>query len=463
VNDIEDRLRDAYRGAAETVRPESLRGLAEQGDLVTFRASGRAHRWLMPMTAAAAVIAVVLGLTVIVPHVLEASRGPSRSVAGNPATQFLVAITSGHPQTITVHKVATGATVSSLVEWSGGNFTAAATGNGRTYVVVASKPNTCGSWLDQITLTRQGRFSHFKSFAPGYVNQAISQLAVSQNGRILAFAGDQCTARTGPLRPDLGVINLATGHVTDWPLAGVADTVHSLSLTANGRVLAYSLGADGYHFRPGSRASGVFVLRTDALPGPVAQRSRAIVTVSPDRLGAAVITPDGTTIYFVTGTNRHSALRMVNVGRGGTRIVTDFAGFAADLVANPSVNRAILFILSPHYPAPVSSPSPSPSPSLPAPSASPSLPAPSASPSYPPAPSEKPTPSPFWPRRPTPFPTATPSSAPAGSPVPSADITLTAAQGQPTLYSVRLVDLSDGRTTALPAGAWKILTNQYVW
>jgi hypothetical protein len=79
VNDVESRLRDAYRAAGDTIAPESIRGLDE---LVARGAPGRAGhgrarhghggprrlmhgRLLVPLAAAAAVVAVAVALPAV--------------------------------------------------------------------------------------------------------------------------------------------------------------------------------------------------------------------------------------------------------------------------------------------------------------------------------------------------------------------------------------------------------------
>jgi hypothetical protein len=73
VNRIEDRLRDAFAAAADTVRPEAVRGLADRPVLARSRR-------IAPLAAAAAVAVVVIGASVATPLVLARShhsRAPS--------------------------------------------------------------------------------------------------------------------------------------------------------------------------------------------------------------------------------------------------------------------------------------------------------------------------------------------------------------------------------------------------
>jgi hypothetical protein len=76
VNRIEDRLRDAFAAAADTVRPEAVRGLADRPVLARSRR-------IAPLAAAAAV-AVVIGASVATPLALVRGHhsGPPSTRAG---------------------------------------------------------------------------------------------------------------------------------------------------------------------------------------------------------------------------------------------------------------------------------------------------------------------------------------------------------------------------------------------
>jgi hypothetical protein len=81
VNRMEDRLRDAFGAAAETVRPEAITGPPDRPVART--------RHVGPLAAAAAVAAVVIGASVITPLVLaggpRAPSPPGQSRVSSPA------------------------------------------------------------------------------------------------------------------------------------------------------------------------------------------------------------------------------------------------------------------------------------------------------------------------------------------------------------------------------------------
>src|SRR5262249_27894521 len=132
-----------------------------------------------------------------------------------------------------------------------------------------------------------------------------------------------------------------------------------------------------------------------------------------DEINSAVITPDGSTMYFTTNRTGHGydngwQLRAADVSTGRLRVVGRYAGLPVFLTADPSVGRILEGIEFPPRTAPSPVPSASPTRSL-APSGTAS-PAPSATRSPMPSVSGSPVPSPSLSR-------AVPSRT--GSPVPS--------------------------------------------
>ena len=147
MNTVEDRLRDAYRAAAETVRPETVLAQGVRGlrDDDPPRAR-RPRRWpargrlLIPLAAAAAVAAVAIGASVLLPRPAPARGGPPRPAAGRPRTSpaFFVALNwSLHPSMVVVNATTgtRGATI--RLPFRATELTGVATGDGRTFVAAA--------------------------------------------------------------------------------------------------------------------------------------------------------------------------------------------------------------------------------------------------------------------------------------------------------------------------------------
>jgi hypothetical protein len=205
MNSIEDRLRDAYRAATDTVRPETVRGLP---DLSTERSgaarrtgmarpSGRArhsgmtrrsgrerrlarsarptfsrgHRISVPLAAAAAVLAIAVTASVLAANGLGGTRRISASQdGGRPAgglaqgypggrppaakpPKFFVAIQSGtsevgYATTLAVFSSATGRKVGQLASPVANRYfqAVAALGSDQTFVVSASPGQRFGKW-----------------------------------------------------------------------------------------------------------------------------------------------------------------------------------------------------------------------------------------------------------------------------------------------------------------------------
>jgi hypothetical protein len=449
VNDIEDRLRDAYRSATDTVRPEAIRSLGERATWISRSSSwwapGTLQRLMVPLTAAAAVVVVGVVAAVVVPNALHDVRNQGKNqgsgavtpIAGDPATHFLVGLAEGNGSYLSIRSAITGAAVATIAPPAGGTIGTAATGNGISYVVAVWGSN-CGSRLYRFTISRTGKPSVLTAFTPHYLHEMIEQLAVSRNGRTLAFAAQKCVTTHGPVPADLGVIDLATRQLKEWSVPGQAD-LNPLSLTADGRLLEYSI--DLTKLFP----SAIYMLPTRAAQGTAAERSRLVVRGS--RFGAsaeinsAVMTPDGATIYFSTNTtgrayNNRWELRKVSVKTGKTRLIAERHGFPEHFVANPSVSELIAFVqaLSPPPPSPSGTPSPSPS------NLGPTV-------------------------TPTPVPSGTPSSP---TPVPSVP-RLDAPRAMATLdaasvtFEVIRIQVPGGHIRYLNPAPWDVLGFYYVW
>jgi hypothetical protein len=464
---IEDRLRDAYRGAADTVRPDDLRGLEEQTAVISYPVRPARQRWLAPAAASAAAAAVVIALAVVVPDALRGMRDNNGQVAGaggDPATHFIVAISGSRAKYLTVHRVGTGALVSNVVAVPARvSFTAAATGDGRTYVASSSVKGTCGSQLLKFTISRHGQAGPLLQPRGGHLNQDVTQIAISANGKILALAGTKCGSGTAVL----SALSLVSGHLRQWPLAGPSG-VTSLSLTGGGDELAYS------------RGTGVYVLPTSAAPGPAAKRGRTVLEArkygADARITSATISPDGRVIYFGTSVRSPRqntwALRSVRVSTGRVRQFTFVRGYVGNVAINPAVTEAIVFVRPPLGPYPT--PTPTPSASVPPSGTATPTPSQSAQPGGTPTPTPWPTATPTpsaspsrsgWPSgSPTPVPSS-PSPAPSGSPVPTPVPSVAASL---TAYrqagvTVLKISLSRGTIAVEPAAPWHVALNHYVW
>jgi hypothetical protein len=134
----------------------------------------------------------------------------------------------------------------------------------------------------------------------------LYSLTASGNGHVLGYAISGCSKGDPGY---IGVVHVPSGRTTRWgsvELDGVSPGSvglnGELSLSANGRLLAFP--AFGLSANSTITSRGVRVLRVDAPPGTVAQRSR-IVRGGPyppfrPLIASAVLSPGGRTLYTCT-------------------------------------------------------------------------------------------------------------------------------------------------------------------
>jgi hypothetical protein len=214
-----------------------------------------------------------------------------------------------------------------------------ATGDGRTFVVAASEPGQCRTSLYRFSLGADGTPTALTGFGtvPGLVPTPWD-MAVSGSGQIVAYDALACGQRSvlqlgkaGKLRQlgkasysqqgFLAVVNTATGQVKQWTFETSTDGLGNLSMSADGGVVGF----------------GNHILDTDAAPGSLAARSRAVTTDGEfgrsTIFGGLNVSPDGTTAYFATFKIAHNKpvweswqLRAFDLATGHTRLVRSFPG-----------------------------------------------------------------------------------------------------------------------------------------
>jgi hypothetical protein len=323
MSTLEDQLRDAFRADADTVRPESIppgppprpprpaRSDPRPDHSVPGRPGLRRTRVMIPLAAAAAVLAIVAGLSLAAPR-LSRSPGPvtgsvqptptptasmaptpvqssspagsvpspvlgpaaPREVAGSAPSpgvpRYYVTIDqylNNHPPvSLGVHDTATGQLVGQLDSPPGASFEAiAAPAGDRTFVTAVGPNNGCSSQLYQFRLNDQGLPGPLVPLhitVPGTYPE-IGDLAITPDGRTIAYSTYHCGGPDG----ELGVIDLATRRVAAWPYTGAILDPAGLSLSANGGLLVYSS-----FLQP----AGAWILNTSAPAGNLLERSRVV-------------------------------------------------------------------------------------------------------------------------------------------------------------------------------------------
>lgn len=331
MNTLEDRLRDAYRAAGETVRPDSIRGLPDQAARATrpaFRpaspARSRRARVLVPLTAAAAVAAIAVTASLVLP---ASSPGRGGAAATGALPRFFLAMPNNPTgEQMAVFSATTGRQLT-LVKAPRGSVidTAAATGNDRTFVVTVEYGSSCSTTaLYRLRLTARGGQASLAPLAIPKISGVVTALAASADGRTIAYATAFCTSSSDSPGA-IGVVYTATGQSRQWSWSpDPGQSVESLSVTASGRTIAYAASPNKVT-GPGSGQTlpprTIRLLPADAPPGSAALRSRAVVTMSraapAELFNSAAIAPDGRTLYFCTQRNpAHPGPRSTLVLRG---------------------------------------------------------------------------------------------------------------------------------------------------
>jgi hypothetical protein len=312
MSTIEDRLREAFRADAQTVRPVAVRPFSRAGQRSQHSLRGRLRaKVTVPVAAAAAVAIIAVGTSVVLPR-LVASHGsharrpgllgqgfPDGRMPSGPPPNYFVAVTNppntdGYDTVLSVINAATGQVTGRLSAPGPHRFfqAVAALGNDRTYVTAARGPG-CDTRFYKFTLTAQGKPTGFAPLAipavPGQPHPG-STLAASSDGSVIAFNTYPCS---GPrqLNGQLGVINLASRTVTTWSYRFPANPA-SLSFAAEARLLEMVNNPSG-----GSRVltiehNAAWIVRTNEPSGPLAMRYRKVFG-PPAWPTAAVLSPTG--------------------------------------------------------------------------------------------------------------------------------------------------------------------------
>ena len=324
MNILEERLRDAYRGAADTVRPERVPAPRWAREQVSRRGpSARRLAWrkLTPLAAAAAVVVVAVGAAVGLPRWLSGpGTTPAPAAPAGSPPRFMVIATdvadgsgSFRYAPLQVQDAATGRVVATVSTPQAGTlWTAVAdTANDSTFILAAvPKIGGCSTLLYKLTLTAAGAPASLTPLDVPRISGFVSfnDLAASANG-IVAFATVRC-AEPADTTTTVGIIDTATVQIKRWTIPTGWFVSGDLSLSADGGKLAFGI--------PGTSAShpaipGVWVLRTSSASGAIVQRAHRIARpLSASMLtGPVLISPDGSTVYVVTS-YKQTATRYVS-------------------------------------------------------------------------------------------------------------------------------------------------------
>jgi hypothetical protein len=140
-------------------------------------------------------------------------------------------------------------------------------------------------------LTRLGRV----------VRGIVTSVAANARGSLIGYFAGPCSKSASGY---LAVLTARTGQVRRWTgvalygSAGTLATGTAISMSANGKLLAFTGAATG----AGGRITGqrVWVLRASAAAGPLARRIRAVISkpLTGPALSSVVLSPDGRSFYL---------------------------------------------------------------------------------------------------------------------------------------------------------------------
>jgi hypothetical protein len=218
MTDLEARLRRDLKDLSERAQPGSIRPLR----VPPVRRRSRAVRWLAPVAAVAAVIGVIVGVSVVGP---TGGRLPARLKAPGQMPRYYVTAFQvyGSPvvTTAVVHDSATGAALATVhvptltdSQGSTGGLSITGAGDDRTFVITEQPGNVIGFYLLRVaTNGRSANLSRLKISLPRSL--AVSDAALSPDGTRLAIDVQDCSAKTCQYT-GIRVVTLATGAVTTW-------------------------------------------------------------------------------------------------------------------------------------------------------------------------------------------------------------------------------------------------------
>ena len=322
MNTLEDRIRAAATQTAEEIAPGSIRSLSLPGQVPSGRrtragrGSARWPRVLIPIAAAASVIAVVAASLAITGNLSEGRSAAARAQAGQPGTgrsqprktpqivsaatgaalasvpEFYVAMTPGYAgmnNRAQVRDTATGAvlaTVAAPAPYNTFSWVSAAADD-RTFVLAAQEwtpipPGNAGGPIEKrddesptkffvLRLSSDGRTAQLSAppipVQPGSV--WIDGIALSPDGGKLAVVIN--SAGANEVNPAIAVYAVATGAKKEWTWPGSGFIGNRkplgspLSWAADGRTLAFQIV-------PANGTVEVRLLDTDAPGGSMTSR-----------------------------------------------------------------------------------------------------------------------------------------------------------------------------------------------
>jgi hypothetical protein len=261
----------------------------------------RARGWLIPLAAAASVLAIVAA-AVLAAHLASptARQGTAAATAQPQRPEFYMTATypAAGPNVlhIQVRRTAGGVVTGSAsipaanMGW-GNNITAAA--NDRAFFIgryPCSSTTAAVTTFYRIAITGSGRIIGIAA-AGRPVQGMLSYLAVSPDGSQMAYTavpGNCGSGKSGePAAGTVNILDLSTGAIRTWQNTARRDTASGLSWAPDGRTLII----DEYAHAPGGRDLTVFGLNTASSGGSLQAHSTILLQRSGDCDGSSTCVP----------------------------------------------------------------------------------------------------------------------------------------------------------------------------
>jgi hypothetical protein len=303
VNELEERLRDAYRAAADVIDPATV-----PNQPASTRWRGRSFRrmsFLTPLAAAASVAIVVIVITLAGG---TASRHPSRHPRPRPAAHAAVLpaftlIDVG--SSVQIRDTRTGARVATLTPPAGQQFEDVASGGtAGTYLAATglAASAACHAYFYRFHLSATGQPSALTVLRSVPGSQPTAVIGIP-GGRSYAYSTVHCN--TAPPNGGVGISGPVGNRTWTYPTGD--DYADSLAVTADGHTLALSF----YVYGPGFQD---MLLNTQSRARTAAGASRGLpsVPVSP----TLAISPDGRTLYACTSDGTTGTLASYSAASG---------------------------------------------------------------------------------------------------------------------------------------------------
>jgi hypothetical protein len=306
MNNIEDRLRQAFRADADTIRDvQSLTGYESAVRPGRARLN-RVTRIVIPLAAAATVAAAAIAIAAVPKQQLRhpatgpAAAGMPRYIAilGNPDSHL-----PAWRYAVETKRVATGSVVARLAQLPGDRtpVAIAAFGAPGRFVVAARTSRVCATWFYQFRLTNAGHITDVRPLAVPKVAGAIDSfpqpLAASANAPIVAATAISCQQLAHRhLAYQLQVINVATKKVATWSLSGTAKNIGpaGLAVAANGRLVGL-VTSDGD--RPGISKFTGWTVPANSPSGSIARHWHKVTDYPWQAQTAVALSPNGDTMF----------------------------------------------------------------------------------------------------------------------------------------------------------------------